>query len=200
LKKLSGGDQLHAEVKYGAEFNFWPTHKLWFMFNHQPRVRDHSIGFWRRVRLIPFVRKFEGDADDKNLDAKLDAEREGILTWLVRACVEWQEYGLSTPSAVLAASKRYEDDEDPLGEFIQQHVRSDGSGFYLKDAFWLYNRWVKENQIQHSLGRNRFGTMLESRGFRRVKRGSGGLPYFENGRLVWTCTCLRVPCVCLSSP
>ena len=93
LKKLSGGDVLHAEIKHGAEFDFWPSHKLWFMFNHQPRVRDHSTGFWRRVRLVPFTQKFEGATDDKTLDLKLASERAGILAWLVRGCLEWQKYG-----------------------------------------------------------------------------------------------------------
>lgn len=90
LKRLSGGDALHAEIKFGAEFNFLPTHKLWFMFSHQPRVRDHSTGFWRRVRLIPFLRKFDGAIDDKFLSQKLESERAGILRWLVKACLEWR--------------------------------------------------------------------------------------------------------------
>jgi putative DNA primase/helicase len=93
LKRLTGRDQLHAEFKFGKEFHFTPTHKLWFMFNHQPRSRDHSIGFWRRVRLIPFTKQFAEGSADKNLDATLHAERDGILAWAVRACLEWQREG-----------------------------------------------------------------------------------------------------------
>lgn len=195
LKKLTGGDPIHAEIKHGASFNFYPSHKLWFMFNHQPRVRDHSTGFWRRVRLIPFVRKFSGSSDDKLLDKKLEAERPGILAWLVRACLEWQSEGLSTPSAVLQASQRYEEDEDPLSEFVTRKLNTQGIGFYLKDAFFLYNQWAKDNQLKNALGRNRFGTLLESKGFRRGKKN--GLPYFENGTLLYVCTCLSNPCKCL---
>lgn len=198
LKKLTGGDPIHAEIKHGASFNFYPTHKLWFMFNHQPRVRDHSTGFWRRVRLLPFLRKFEGAADDKTLDKKLEAERVGILTWLVKACLEWQAHGLTTPASVLAASKRYEEDEDPLSEFIEQRIDAVGGGFYLRDAFFLYNQWSKANQLRNPLGRNRFGALLETRGFRRGKKNS--LPFFENGKLIYTCTCMKTPCQCLGGP
>lgn len=196
LKKLTGGDPIHAEIKHGASFNFYPSHKLWFMFNHQPRVRDHSTGFWRRVRLVPFLRKFEGASDDKTLDKKLEAERPGILAWLVQACLEWQREGLTTPAAVLQASHRYEEDEDPLSEFLASKVNLGGPGFYLKDAFWLYNQWAKDNQVQKALGRNRFGALLEARGFKRGKKNA--LPFFENGQLVYTCTCMQTPCKCLS--
>jgi putative DNA primase/helicase len=198
LKKLSGGDVLHAEIKHGAEFNFWPTHKLWFMFNHRPRVRDQSKGFWRRVRLIPFNQKFEGLTADKHLDEKLVAERAGILAWLVRACLEWQRNGLSVPAAVRDASEQYQTSEDPLGEFIQQHVQRGGPGFYLKHAFWLYNQWARDEGITHPLGRNRFGEQLASRGF--TKRDKKNRPFFENGTLVFTCTCLTTPCKCLGGP
>lgn len=195
LKKLTGGDPIHAEIKHGASFNFYPSHKLWFMFNHQPRVRDHSTGFWRRVRLVPFLRKFAGADDDKLLDKKLERERTGILAWLVRACLEWQKDGLPTPQAVLKASQRYEEDEDPLSEFIQKRVDPQGVGFYLKDAYWLYTVWAKDNQLKNALGRNRFGMLLEARGFKRVKKNS--LPFYETGRLLFTCTCMKNPCICL---
>lgn len=194
LKRLSGGDPLHAEIKHGAEFEFLPSHKLWFMFNHQPRVRDHSVGFWRRVRLIPFGQRFEGDTRDPLLDAKLTAELPGILSWLVQACIEWQKEGLTTPEAVLAASSRYEVDEDPLGEFVLKHLRTDGQGFQLSHAFALYKDWCKTEHVDHPLGKNRFGTLLEPRGFKRSTRKD--VASFENGHLIKMCTCMRTPCVC----
>jgi putative DNA primase/helicase len=193
LKKLSGRDVLHAEIKYGAEFNFWPTHKLWFMFNHQPRVRDQSKGFWRRVRLIPF-QKFEGPRADKHLPAKLAAERPGILTWLVRACREWQQHGLPAPSAVREASSRYQQNEDPLGEFIQLHVRRGGAGCLLKQVYGRYTEWARDEGITHPLGRNRFGEQFASRGFSRTLKTNR--PFFENCTLVFICTCMTTPCAC----
>jgi putative DNA primase/helicase len=168
------------------------------MFNHQPRSRDHSTGFWRRVRLIPFTKQFAGGSADKNLDAKLAAEREGILAWAVRACLEWQREGLSVPQAVLDASQQYQRDEDPLHGFIQQYVkRDDGSKFKLKHAFGLYVRWCKDEHITGALGRNRFGTLLESHGFKRFD--PDGTAWYRGGRLTYTCVC-RQPehqCTCI---
>lgn len=194
LKRLSGGDPLHAEIKHGAEFEFLPSHKLWFMFNHQPRVRDHSVGFWRRVRMVPFARKFEGSTKDPLLDAKLHAELQGVLAWLVRACIEWQELGLTTPKAVVMASERYELDEDPLGEFVARHMRAGGSGFTLSQAYSLYKEWCRTESVDHPLGKNRFGTLLEPRGFVRSARKDVAM--FENGHLIRMCTCMKTPCIC----
>lgn len=194
LKRLSGGDPLHAEIKHGAEFEFLPSHKLWFMFNHQPRVRDHSVGFWRRVRMIPFNVRFEGDTRDPLLDAKLAAELQGVLTWLVRACIEWQRDGLAAPTAVMEASTKYEVDEDPLGEFVAKHLRIDGKGFQLAAAYGQYKEWCKLEHVDHPLGKNRFGTLLEPRGFHRSSRKDVAM--FDNGHIVRICVCLTNPCTC----
>jgi putative DNA primase/helicase len=198
LKRLSGGDPLHAEIKFGAEFNFLPTHKLWFMFNHQPRVRDHSTGFWRRVRLIPFLRKSEGAAEDKLLDQRLAAEREGILAWLVRACLEWQEFGLPVPQAVQDASKQYEAHEDPLLEFISSRCRRAVPAFTSAMRLALPRLDARRgNQSSAHSRSHRFGDLLEARGFRRTKKANR--PYFANGSLhVRPCTCFQTPCACSS--
>jgi phage/plasmid-associated DNA primase len=146
------------------------------------------------VRLIPFKQRFNGPSADKHLDAKLRNER-GILAWLVRASLEWQDKGLQIPPAVATASRQYQESEDPLGEFVAQHVSTTGPGFYLKDAYWLYTTWAKSDQITHPRGRNRFGDQLESRGLARgVKRNR---PYYTNGTLIFTSTCLRTPCACM---
>lgn len=197
LKRLSGGDPLHAEIKHGAEFEFLPSHKLWFMFNHQPRVRDHSVGFWRRVRLIPFSKNYDGvDIAEKDnlLAEKLTLELPGILTWIVKAVREWLDHGLPVPLAVRAASTRYETDEDPLSEFIACHMRTSGPGFPLASAYSLYKDWCKIENVDHPLGKNRFGALLEPRGFKRSSRKDIAL--FENGQLIKMCTCMKKPCVC----
>jgi putative DNA primase/helicase len=194
LKSLTGRDSIHAEIKYGAEFNFWPSHKLWFSFNHLPKTQDHSQAFWRRARLIPFVRKFEGADCDLNLEAKLVTERAGILAWAVRAVQEWHQFGLQVPAAVERASKQYQTNEDPLDEFVARHVRSSGKGFYYRDAFHLYREWCKAEIVDKPFGKARFKQLLEMRGFTIIKKNS--LDYAECGHLIRMCTCMRNPCVC----
>ena len=195
LNSLTGRDSIHAEIKYGAEFNFWPSHKLWFSFNHLPKTQDHSQAFWRRARLIPFNRKFDGADCDLNLEAKLVAERQGILAWVVRGAREWHRYGLQTPAAVAQASTQYQSSEDPLDEFVQHHVSPSGPGFYFRDAFRLYREWCKAEYVDKPFGKGRFKRLLEMRGFTIITKNR--LDYAACGRLIYTCTCMRTPCVCL---
>lgn len=200
MKLLTGGDELHAEIKGGADFNFKPTHKLWFMFNHQPRVLDNSAGFWRRVRLIPFNRKFTGTSVDKTLGAKLASERKGILAWAVRGCVLWQQEGLaSVPKAVQAASDVYERNEDPLYGFVQQHVRrADGKAFKLKEAYSLYLRWCL-SEHEKPRQKREFGELLENKYGFKQGQDSNNNKIHRDGALVFTCVCMQTPCVCLTT-
>ncbi len=118
IKALSGGDPLTARHLYGRWFTFEPTAKLWLSVNHRPVVTDDSHGFWRRVRLVPFTRRFTEDEQDHRLADALRAEAEGILAWLVRGCLDWQDLGLQPPSSVLAATEAYREDSDSLGAFL----------------------------------------------------------------------------------
>ena len=55
IKALTGGDLIAARRLYGRWFTFEPHLKLLLCCNHRPAVRDASVGFWRRVQVIPFT-------------------------------------------------------------------------------------------------------------------------------------------------
>jgi putative DNA primase/helicase len=118
VKALTGGDTLTARFLYGEFFQFQPVAKIWLAVNHRPRVADDSEGFWRRVRLIPFVRRFQGRDADPGLADTLRNEAEGILAWLVRGALAWQERGLEPPACVRAATEDYRADSDVLADFL----------------------------------------------------------------------------------
>jgi P4 family phage/plasmid primase-like protien len=93
IKALTGCDPITARFLHHEFFTFQPVAKFWLSVNHKPRVADDSYGFWRRVRLIPFLRQFRDDADP-NLERKLREELPGILAFFVRGCLHWQRWGL----------------------------------------------------------------------------------------------------------
>jgi putative DNA primase/helicase len=81
MKALTGCDPITARFLHAEFFTFTPVAKYWLAVNHKPVVGDDSVGFWRRVRLIPFTRQFRGAAADKTLQGALEAELPGILAW-----------------------------------------------------------------------------------------------------------------------
>lgn len=58
VKGITGGDPINARRLYGNPERFDPTHTLWLFTNHAPDSYDHSAGWWRRVKLLPFPKKF----------------------------------------------------------------------------------------------------------------------------------------------
>ena len=119
VKALTGGDVTTARRLYNDFFSFTPTMKFWLAVNHKPRVTDDTHGFWRRIRLIPFLAKFDRVEQGKNLGAKLRAEATGILAWAFQGCRLWQDEGLGVPIAVQNATAAYQAESDWLTAFLQ---------------------------------------------------------------------------------
>lgn len=128
IKALTGGDAISARHLYHEPFEFMPQMKLFLGTNHRPTIQDDSLGMWRRVPLIPFEAKFEGDDCDQGLAEKLRAEAEGILTWAVRGAMRAADGEPPLPEAVRAAVSDYREEQDLLGQFIDE-VCYEGEGF-----------------------------------------------------------------------
>ncbi len=118
VKQLTGGDRVTARLLYSEYFEFTPTHKLYLAVNHKPVIRGTDHAMWRRIRLIPYTVTIPDEQQDKHIGDRLAAEREGILAWLVRGCLEWQREGLGMPDAVRRATASYRSEMDVLGEFL----------------------------------------------------------------------------------
>lgn len=161
LKNFTGGEKMNAQRKYGHPFEYTPTGKIWLGLNHQPRVKDDSYGFWRRVRLIHFNRTFTGSNSNPNLRAELLEEAPGILAWAVRGCLEWQKDGLLPPPSVFTATDAYQQAEDPLNDFILECCEIAQSEMTpAAGAYKAYQRWeddqgftLKEKMTAHAFGR-----------------------------------------------
>ncbi len=74
------------------------------MTNYKPHADARDQAFWSRACLIEFGVRFvahprasnERQADP-HLKEKLKQERSGILAWLIRGCLAWQQQGLAIP-------------------------------------------------------------------------------------------------------
>jgi len=174
LKALTGNDPITARYLYGENFTFYPQAKFWLAVNHKPRVHDQSHGFWRRLRLIPFLRTFAAD-QDKSLDAKLQREIPGIMAWAVRGCLAWQREGLAVPTAVTQATETYRTDSDPLAAFLEEcciqrpDTQCGATELYLAYSAWIAKRSMKEIERLTSTS---FGSKLGER-FEKKRNGRG---------------------------
>lgn len=124
VKELTGDRYITAR---GMNENFWTfqrTHTFWISSNHLPKITGTDDGIWRRVKLIPFVvdlrEKVKPVPDfDKWL---VKHEGPGILAWLVRGFLDYQEHGLQEPKTITEATGKYRGDSDTLGEFLAEYT------------------------------------------------------------------------------
>jgi len=172
IKALTGSDPITARYLYGEFFTFIPTAKFWLVFNHFPKVKDESEGFWRRVRVIPFQHQFARNNRDKKLLEKLKQETAGILNWAIEGARKWKEQGLDTPAIVTQMSEQYRQESDVLAEFIEDCCELDPDALVKSGALWHeYLRWKREQGDEDVIDRTAFGVKLQARGMKMVKIG-----------------------------
>jgi putative DNA primase/helicase len=110
IKQLTGGDPISARFMHQDFFTFRPTFKLTIIGNHRPLLRNVDEAARRRFNLVPFNRV--PSQPDPLLEQKLKAEWPGILRWLIKGCLDWQENGLMRPKSVIQATEAYFEDQD----------------------------------------------------------------------------------------
>jgi P4 family phage/plasmid primase-like protien len=179
IKQATGGDKLPAMHKYKNPFEYQPQFKLWFATNHKPKIRGSDHAIWRRVYLIPFTVQFvdKEKADDEggrrikdpNLIVELKKELPGILAWMVRGCLEWQQWGsLRPPEMVTTATKDYQDSEDNISGFIGDccNVRRSLKGEPFGRLYAAYLVWceVDPEEPLEPTSKTAFGLGLSDRG------------------------------------
>lgn len=148
VKRLTGNDRLSARRMRENPWEFEPTHKLLIAANHKPRVKDASKSFWDRIALIPFDVRISDAKVDRKLIGKLSKELTGILTWMVRGCVDWQKNGLALPETIISATQAYKDAEDRVGRFIKERCVLDRvSRTPQRDLMAAAKRWSEEQNL-----------------------------------------------------
>lgn len=201
IKQATGSDKLTGRFMRQDWFSFTPTHKLQLLTNNKPTIRSQDHGIWRRVLLVPFLAKFgqtPGECDpgdttpathcrDRDLAARLEAEKEGILRWIVAGAVEWFEKGLNPPDLVSQASRDYQAEQDRVGHFVNECCELDRSARCpLGDLYRDYEQWAKESGF-HPVSKPRFEDRLDHLipGYRKAKGKASSSAGGRRRDVVW---------------
>jgi putative DNA primase/helicase len=182
VKALTGCDPITARFLHSEFFTFEPVAKFWLNVNHKPIVKDDSLGFWRRVRLIPFTNTFPVNDD---VTKELDAEEAGILAWAIRGCLAWQQRGLDAPNVVVNATRDYRDESDDLAAFLNEVCEYEPlAEVGAAELFEHYKRWADRAGLseRERLTATKFGRKISER-FRHEHRERGKV-YFGVARRV----------------
>jgi len=186
VKQLTGADRIKVRTLHAKPVEFTPTHLLMLLTNHKPKVDAQDLAVWDRVALIPFNMRFVDKPDAENerprdpaLPARLREEAAGILAWLVRGTLAWQENGLAMPEKVRLATQEYRDEVDTVAQFLDDHcvLSADARVTHL-ELYKAYTKWCKDLRLWPE-GSRAFGKAVKSR-FESNKM-TNGMTYFGIG-------------------
>lgn len=189
VKQLTGGDRLNVRTLRSSPVEFKPSHLLLMITNNKPHISAEDKAIWERVILIQFDDRFvdepSGPRDHKRdpyLMDKLLLEAPGILAWLVRGYMYWNQKGLVKPEKVKVATEEYHDEEDTLGQFVQDCLEKEvGNNERVTEVYQVYSVWARENNQKSPLTMTTFSKRMKKR-FDK-DRNSEGQMIFKNVKL-----------------
>jgi len=187
LKKLASTDLVTERQLYKDERTFEPSHTLIMATNHLPKIGSTDAGTWRRIAVVPFKAVFDGKKEIKDYAGVLyDSDADAILSWIVEGAKKYIANGCNIvpPKVVQDATSQYRNEEDWIGNFLQECCEMgvyEQSGGELFDA---YRNWCEQNN-ENYVRRNRdFAEALERQNFTKKRTMTGmiwmGLRLLEN--------------------
>jgi putative DNA primase/helicase len=177
IKALTGGTKMLARFLQKEFFEFEPVFTAVLSGNDMPTVSGTDYGIWRRLLIVHWgVTIPEGERTAPGeLAAQFDAERAGILNWLIDGALLYLANGLTPyiPKGVTDFTDEYREERDPVGSFASSClVSAEGYRLNASDLWKAYNDWCEANGIK-AWNQTSFGNRLKALGYAK-----------ERGRLV----------------
>jgi putative DNA primase/helicase len=153
MKALTGSKRVKARRMRQDFFEFDAQFKLWIAGNGQPTVRDPSDGIWNRMHRVICRGKVDpGQRIDRFGDLLYAEEASGILSWALGGLLDWRQLGsLGVPDSVREDVQAYRDDEDYVGQFVEDClvVTGDRHDVLPSDViFGLYKTWAEQHGLR----------------------------------------------------
>lgn len=172
IKALSGGTKMTARFLQKDIFEFEPIFTPVLSGNFKPSIQGSDYGIWRRVLIVLWGITIpeEERMIPSLLAAKLDAERSGILNWLIDGLVAYLGAGLDhfIPAEVKAFTQEYRDDRDNIGVFADRCITSaPGEHMQAGPLHKIYIEWCEVNGLTAAKQRS-FGDRLGELGFKKT--------------------------------
>ncbi|ESQ82381.1 hypothetical protein AEAC466_17310 [Asticcacaulis sp. AC466] len=174
LKQWTGGEPVPARALHGKPFKFVAIGKLWWQFNGWPKAQGNDDGIWRRLYPIVFEHQIAKKDVDPLMPTKLDAERQGILNWIVRGIIAWAERGLDPPECILTARERYRKQSSPFLDWLDTRCvygkAAAGEVTSAKRLLDDYKEWATNQGHEKVMSATSFGRAMSERQIDPQKR------------------------------
>jgi len=135
MKALTGGDRISTRELHSSQMEFKPHAKFFMCCNKIPAISDLDGGVIRRLKITEFVSRFVEEPNpenlkngiyefkiDKDLKSKLDAYKSVFMNILIYYYKIYKEEGLIPPEPVMQVTKKYENDNNIIKQFIDENI------------------------------------------------------------------------------
>ena len=188
VKDLTGGERISARFMRADFFEFTPILKLTCFGNHKPNLNNVDTAMRRRIIVVPFNLTLAPEERDAHLGESLMGEAPGILQWMIRGCLDWQQNGLIIPAAVQTETDSYFSEQDTIRQWGEDrctidlkspHLFATSAALFKSWSDYLQSRGEPTETVQ------RFGERLRGLGLQSEK--------IPGGQRGWRHITLKVP-------
>jgi len=172
MKSLTGGDRISTRELNSSQIEFKPCSKFFMACNKIPSISDLDGGVIRRLKITEFISRFVEEPDpenikngiyefkiDKALKSKLENYQCVFMCILIDYYKLYKTESLLPPIPVLQVTKKYENDNNIIKQFIEENIvigeKSDyitkdqlkeiyKSDFTMRSTFGKFNLFVKQ--------------------------------------------------------
>jgi len=148
FKALITGDTITGERKFGDSFSFTPNTKFVFATNEMPTFDTMNYGLRRRMKFIPFFRRFLDNEQDKNLIDKLVKEIPGIIGWAIEGAKRFvynDRVFKQAAASIQYLEKFVEEISSALSFFNNFYIIDNSLKTANNDVYNHYKKWCEDN-------------------------------------------------------
>lgn len=147
IKQIVAGDPVTVRMIQERPFEMQPTVKLWWSMNTLPPIDETTEGVWRRIRIIPFTRKFREDEKILDLKDRLDKEIPGIFNWALEGLRRTiATNSVCIPQRAQAVKDKYQRESNIVQVFVEDMCKR-GVGYSVgrPEFYREFKKWSIEN-------------------------------------------------------
>ena len=171
IKALVSGEAMTVDHKFGHPFVMEPFATLFWATNHLPYPHDYSDALYRRVDIVEFNRKFEGQDRNLNLRHELKEEMPGILNAALEAYAAVIGNDFEEPMSVSQAKAIWRKNSNPVACWAEERLeRAMLAELQSKPAYEDFNKWCDENGHKLTLTQTTFSERLKLLGYEKIRK------------------------------
>lgn len=178
FKRITSNENVTVDRKYKSAITITQFPKLLFAANKLfENTGDNSHGFYRRLKIVKFDKRFDHTKKDPELRKKLMEHKHQVLTLIIEALQRFLLKKEFTYSPKIASAQlEYESSQDSVRAFVtncEVTMPKDGQPVFtiVKVIFTAYQAYCQE-EGRIPKGKNKFLKRFKALGFAEYKSGN----------------------------